>query len=107
MRQGLMKRRDVTHAGMHVVPLRSAVAFPHDSIEGRPLFVRPVKRRGRGLAQNGACGKEEQGEEPYANTRNVTAGSVRLLDPRICAQRRLRMFCHGVGHSAGLKARAC
>ena len=26
-----------------------------------------------------------------------TAGSIRLLDPRICAERRLRFFCHGVG----------
>ncbi len=43
-------------------------------------------------------------EEPYANTRNVTAGSIRLLDPRLCSQRRLRLFCHGVGHVEGLKA---
>ncbi|MGO8689706.1 MAG: NAD-dependent DNA ligase LigA [Thermoguttaceae bacterium] len=41
----------------------------------------------------------------FANTRNVTAGSVRQLDPRICAQRRLRFFCHSVGDTAGLKAR--
>jgi DNA ligase (NAD+) len=44
------------------------------------------------------------GEEPYANTRNVTAGSIRLLDPRTCAERRLRMFCHGVGYVEGLRA---
>ena len=41
----------------------------------------------------------------FANTRNVTAGSVRQLDPRICAERRLRFFCHSVGDTAGLKAR--
>ncbi|NQU21827.1 MAG: NAD-dependent DNA ligase LigA [Candidatus Nealsonbacteria bacterium] len=45
-----------------------------------------------------------KGEPPYANTRNVTAGSVRLLDPRICAARRLRLFCHGVGDVEGLRA---
>jgi len=45
-----------------------------------------------------------RGEAPYANTRNVTAGSIRLLDPRKCAQRRLRMFCHGVGHAEGMSA---
>ncbi|HUT09241.1 MAG TPA: NAD-dependent DNA ligase LigA [Thermoguttaceae bacterium] len=44
------------------------------------------------------------GEEPFANTRNVTAGSVRLLDPRICARRRLRLFCHGVGYVEGLRS---
>ncbi len=45
-----------------------------------------------------------KGEPPFANTRNVTAGSVRMLDPRICAERRLRMFCHGVGYCEGLRA---
>lgn len=45
-----------------------------------------------------------RGEPPYANTRNVTAGSIRLLDPRLCAERRLRVFCHGVGQCDGLAA---
>ncbi|MGD9128441.1 MAG: NAD-dependent DNA ligase LigA [Planctomycetia bacterium] len=44
----------------------------------------------------------EKGQPVYANTRNVTAGSVRLLDPRICAERKLRLFCHGVGQVEGL-----
>ncbi len=48
--------------------------------------------------------QESKGEPPYANTRNVTAGSIRLLDPRVCAERRLRLFCHGVGHVEGLRA---
>ena len=48
--------------------------------------------------------REKQGAEPYANTRNVAAGSIRLLDARICAERRLRLFCHGVGAVEGLKS---
>ncbi|NOY40498.1 MAG: NAD-dependent DNA ligase LigA [Planctomycetes bacterium] len=48
--------------------------------------------------------RQKQGLELYANTRNVTAGSIRLLDPRICAERRLRIFCHGVGKAEGLAA---
>jgi DNA ligase (NAD+) len=48
--------------------------------------------------------QRENGESPFANTRNVTAGSIRMLDPRICAQRRLRMFCHGIGLCEGLHA---
>ena len=44
------------------------------------------------------------GENPFANTRNVTAGSIRLLDPKICAERRLRIFCHGTGHVEGMAA---
>jgi len=47
--------------------------------------------------------RQEAGEEPYANTRNVTAGSARLLDPRTCAERNLRIFCHGIGQSDGLR----
>ena len=48
--------------------------------------------------------QKRKGEPPYANTRNVTAGSIRLLDPRVCDERRLRLFCHGVGYCEGLKA---
>jgi DNA ligase (NAD+) len=38
----------------------------------------------------------------FANTRNVTAGSIRLLDPRECARRPLEFFCHGAGNAADL-----
>lgn len=47
---------------------------------------------------------EEQkrlGEPPFANSRNVTAGTIRLLDPQICRRRRLRFFCHGLGYAEG------
>jgi len=48
--------------------------------------------------------QQRKGEPPFANTRNVTAGSVRLLDPRLSAERRLRLFCHGVGYVEGLRS---
>jgi DNA ligase (NAD+) len=38
----------------------------------------------------------------FANTRNVAAGSVRLLDPKLAAARPLRFFCHGLGDAGGL-----
>ncbi len=44
------------------------------------------------------------GEPEYKNTRNVAAGTVRLLDPKICAERNLRMFCHGAGYCEGLRS---
>jgi DNA ligase (NAD+) len=48
--------------------------------------------------------QQKQGKPPFANTRNVTAGSIRQLDPRVCAERRLRFFCHSVGYVEGLRA---
>jgi DNA ligase (NAD+) len=46
--------------------------------------------------------QREAGLKIYANTRNSAAGSVRLLDPRICRQRHLRFFGHGIGFTEGL-----
>ncbi|HAA72228.1 MAG TPA: DNA ligase (NAD(+)) LigA [Planctomycetaceae bacterium] len=48
--------------------------------------------------------QQARNEPVYANTRNVTAGAIRRLDPRECAQRRLRMLFHGVGDCVGLRA---
>ncbi|MEM6468082.1 MAG: NAD-dependent DNA ligase LigA [Planctomycetota bacterium] len=45
------------------------------------------------------------GQEAYKNTRNVTAGTIRLLDPSIAATRNLRFFCHGVGLVEGLQSK--
>lgn len=41
--------------------------------------------------------QQEKGGQLYANPRNCAAGSIRLLDPRICSERKLRVFCHSVG----------
>ncbi len=37
------------------------------------------------------------GEQPFANPRNSTAGALKLLDPKLCAQRRVRFLAHGAG----------
>lgn len=39
---------------------------------------------------------------PFANPRNATAGSLKLLDPRLCAERKLRFVTHGLGEYRGL-----
>ncbi len=49
--------------------------------------------------------RKADGEPPFANTRNVTAGTIKSLDPRVAAGRRLRFFCHSVGSVEGLRAR--
>ena len=43
----------------------------------------------------------ERGEEPLKNSRNATAGAIKLLDPTQCAERRLRFFAHSVGSLEG------
>ncbi len=48
--------------------------------------------------------QHERGEPPFANPRNLAAGTLRLLDPRIAAERRLRVFCHSHGYCEGLRA---
>lgn len=48
--------------------------------------------------------RAEAGQPAFANTRNVTAGTIRLQDPKIAAERRMRFFCHGVGFCEGIKA---
>ncbi|MCH7501459.1 MAG: NAD-dependent DNA ligase LigA [Nitrospinae bacterium] len=41
--------------------------------------------------------REEAGEAPFVNPRNAAAGSLRLLDPSITAQRPLNIWIYGVG----------
>ncbi len=40
--------------------------------------------------------REKEGLEPFANPRNAAAGSLKLLDPRIVAKRKLNLICYGV-----------
>ena len=94
---------DVTHnvRTIHGVPLVLDREAPPESIEVRgEVYMTNSDLVALNEAQAAA------GLPPFANTRNVVAGSIRLLDPRVCAQRPLRFFCHGVGDSTGLGARS-
>jgi DNA ligase (NAD+) len=92
---------DITHnvRTIHGVPLRLALDSPPERIEVRGE-VYMTNSDLVTLNQQQA----EAGLAPFANTRNVAAGSIRLLDPRECAGRPLRFFCHGVGDATGLGA---
>jgi DNA ligase (NAD+) len=45
----------------------------------------------------------EEGKNPFANPRNSAAGSLRQKDPAVTARRKLRMICHGLGHTEGFR----
>lgn len=45
----------------------------------------------------------EEGKAPFANPRNSAAGSLRQKDPAVTARRKLRMICHGLGHTEGFR----
>ncbi|MCH2183660.1 MAG: NAD-dependent DNA ligase LigA, partial [Mariniblastus sp.] len=92
---------DITHNLRTVadVPLRLATGSPPALLEVRG----EIYMTNQELVQLNER-QEEAGLPPYMNTRNVTAGSIRLLDPRICATRNLRLFCHGTGYCEGLKS---
>lgn len=85
------------------------------TIRNIPLFLRgqdlPQRLEVRGelyLANSDLVTLNERqqaaGEPPFANPRNVTAGSIRLLNSAICAERGLQFFCHGLGYCEGLRA---
>jgi DNA ligase (NAD+) len=41
--------------------------------------------------------RRQRGEEPFANPRNGTAGTLKQLDPRAAAERGLAFIAHGIG----------
>ena len=44
--------------------------------------------------------REEEGLEPFANPRNLAAGTIKQLDPREVARRKLEMVTYGAGFCA-------
>ncbi len=66
-----------------VVEIRGEVYWPHASFD----------------EFNAA--RVEAGDEPFANPRNATAGSLKQLDPKAVEPRGLAFFCHGFGEISG------
>ncbi len=88
---------DVTHNSrtMRGVPLSFAPPFPE-----------VLEVRGEAFIANSdfahlRAEQERRGEDPFKNPRNATAGAIKLLDPKLCAQRKLRFFAHSVGALEG------
>ena len=92
---------DITHNVRTIrdVPLRLANdAFPETlEVRGEVYMTNSDFAK---LNEKQAANKQQT----YANTRNLVAGSIKQLDPKICAKRPLRFFAHSVGMVEGLHA---
>lgn len=82
---------------IHSIPMRLATQNPPAWLEvrGEVLMLRRDFERLNEIAR-------ERGEKTFVNPRNAAAGSLRQLDPRISAQRRLSFFAYGVGRVEGV-----
>jgi DNA ligase (NAD+) len=90
---------DVTHnlRAMPGVPLRLRAAKPPKLFEVRGevyLTRADLIRINRG--------RVEKGDKPYENCRNLTAGSLKLLDPKLSAERKLKLFAYALGAVEGV-----
>ncbi len=81
---------------IRAIPLRLATASPPEWLEvrGEVLMLRRDFERLNQAAR-------ENGEKTFANPRNAAAGSLRQLDARVTARRRLSFFAYGIGRIEG------
>ena len=90
---------DVTHSAKTILdlPLRLLGDSPPSMLEVRgEVYIRNTD-----LTQINEI-QQAKGNPPFANPRNLAAGTLRLLDPKVATERRLRLFCHSQGYSEGL-----
>ena len=76
------------------LPLKLSGSHIPDSLEIRGEVYMPLPSF---RALNAA--REEDGLEPFANPRNAAAGSLKLLDSREVAKRKLHLVCYGIAES--------
>jgi DNA ligase (NAD+) len=90
---------DITHNARTIpgLPLKLRTASPPALFEARGevyMTRAELVRLNEALAADG--------EEPYKNTRNLTAGTLKQLDPKECARRKLHYFAYGLGAVEGV-----
>jgi DNA ligase (NAD+) len=89
---------DVTHNLRMIqdVPLRLPESPAHFEARGEVYMARADFARYNRT-------RVEKGLEPAANPRNLTAGSLKLLDPKESRKRRLRFFAYALGPCDGVE----
>ena len=81
---------------LRAIPLRLHVPKPPPVFEARGEVYMNVEGFRKLNAE-----REKAGEQPFANPRNAAAGSLKLLDPKLVAQRPLAAVLYGIGAVEG------
>ncbi len=101
---------DVTHIVKTIaaIPLRLATDTPPRLFEVRGEVYMTRSELARLNAEIEAHNRKPGAKklEPYKNTRNLTAGTFRLLDPKECARRKMLFAAYGLGVTEGLTVRS-
>ncbi|TCS69219.1 DNA ligase (NAD+) [Sulfuritortus calidifontis] len=81
---------------IHAIPLKLEDAPPWLEVRGEVLMLKRDFERLNADARS-------RGEKEFANPRNAAAGSLRQLDSRVTARRRLTFFAYGIGRVEGVE----
>jgi len=103
--QGALTRGDGTHGENVLANVRTIRSVPLE-LKGKAAPLLEVRGEVLIFKKDFAQLNEQQQENgamAFANPRNAAAGAIRQLDPRITAQRPLRIFCYAPGAVDGVK----
>lgn len=90
---------DITHNAKRIAPIPLQLHAPGEDGPKLPdvLEVRGEIYMPEDEFQRINDDRRNKDLEPFANPRNATAGSLKSLDPKVVADRKLRFFAHGRG----------
>lgn len=88
---------DVTHTVRTIDNLPLLIEIDTNKVASAPDFLDIGGEVYMPKAALEKVNKDLPPEEKFANPRNAAAGSLRQLDPKIAAQRDLRMYCYSMG----------
>ena len=88
------------------IPLKLKIHGRQGFAELKNELKEEIEIRGEVYMEKNAFGKfnekrKQQGEEPYANPRNLAAGSIRQLDSKLAAQRPLKFLAYDIVSGLG------